>query len=161
MTEAPKTTLTDGSPVTPDHREIQPNGQQKGYVVLSADERAKGFVRPFRDAYRHVGAKPIYPVRPLRTGESAKYEVAVGTVYEEYPPEMEPAKGRYWEPEDIQPGCGAITTMSRSIAETYARDPTFYSGTFCSTCRKHFPVGRQGQFTWYEMDGREGPKVGT
>lgn len=29
--------LTDGSPVTPDHREINPaTGQQKGYVVLSA-----------------------------------------------------------------------------------------------------------------------------
>ena len=35
------TTLTDGSPVTPDHREIDPaTGQQKGYVVLSAEERA-------------------------------------------------------------------------------------------------------------------------
>ena len=32
--------LTDGSPVTPDHREIDPaTGQQKGYVVLSAEER--------------------------------------------------------------------------------------------------------------------------
>jgi hypothetical protein len=40
-------TLTDGSPVTPDHREINPaTGQQNGYVVLSAEERAKGFVRP-------------------------------------------------------------------------------------------------------------------
>jgi hypothetical protein len=57
--------------------------------------------------------------------------------------------------------CGKITTMSREIAETYARDPTFYSGTFCATCRGHFPVGEDGQFTWYEMDGREGPKVGT
>ena len=105
-------TLADGSPVTADHRELKPNGQQKDYVVLSAAERAKGFVRPFRDAYRHQK-------------------------------------------------CGAITTMSRSIAETYARDPGFYSGTFCSTCRSHFPVGEEGEFTWYEMDGTEGPKVGT
>ena len=57
--------------------------------------------------------------------------------------------------------CGKITTMSRDIAETYARDPGFYSGTFCTTCRAHFPVGENGEFTWYEMDGREGPKVGT
>lgn len=35
--EPPKTTLADGSPVTPDHRELKPNGQQKGYVVLSED----------------------------------------------------------------------------------------------------------------------------
>lgn len=57
--------------------------------------------------------------------------------------------------------CGAITTMGRSLAETYARDPSFYSGTFCSTCRNHFPVGEDGEFTWYENDGTEGPKVGT
>jgi len=106
-------TLTDGSPVTADHREINPaTGLQKGYVVLSEQERAKGFVRPYRDAYRHSK-------------------------------------------------CGAITTMSRPLAETYARDPEFYSATFCSTCRSHFPVGEDGEFTWYEMDGTEGPKVGT
>ena len=85
---------------------------QKAYVVLSEAERAKGFVRPFRDAYRHLK-------------------------------------------------CGKITTMGRAIAETYARDPEFYSGTFCTTCRAHFPVGEDGEFTWYEMDGSEGPKVGT
>jgi hypothetical protein len=35
--------LTDGSPVTDDHREIDPRtGQQKGYVVLTAVERSKG-----------------------------------------------------------------------------------------------------------------------
>ena len=27
--------------------------------------------------------------------------------------------------------------------------------------RAHFPVGEAGEFTWFEMDGREGPKVGT
>ena len=50
MDGLPKTTLTDGEPITPDHREINPlTGLQKGYVVLSAEERAKGFVRPYRD----------------------------------------------------------------------------------------------------------------
>lgn len=52
-----KITLTDGSPVTPDHREIITDGiragQQKGYVVLSEEERAKGFVRPVRTGYIH------------------------------------------------------------------------------------------------------------
>ena len=51
--------------------------------------------------------------------------------------------------------------MSRDLAETYARDPQFYSGTFCTACRGHFPVGEAGEFTWYENDGSEGPKVGT
>jgi len=100
--------LTDGSPVTADHREIRPDGQQKGYVVLSDEERAKGFVRPVRSTYVHEK-------------------------------------------------CGGITTMGRSLAETYARDPAFYSGTFCATCRSHFPVGAEGEFVWSGTD----IKVGT
>ena len=106
---SPKTTLTDGSPVTPDHREIDPNtGIQKGYVVLSAEERAKGFVRPVRRSYKHLT-------------------------------------------------CGVVTTMGQTIAETYARDPYFYSGTFCCGCGAHFPVGEDGEFVW---DGTD-EKVGT
>lgn len=57
--ERPATTLTDGSPVTEDHRELKPNGQQKGYVVLSEEERAKGFVRPVRSSYRHLKCNTI------------------------------------------------------------------------------------------------------
>lgn len=114
-------TLTDGSPVTADHREHDPKtGMQKGYVVLSDAERAKGFVRPVRESYRHVGA-----------------------------------------PDGHQPRCNSITTMGRRLAETYARDPFFYSGTFCARCGGHFPVGEDGEFIWYENDGSEGPRVGT
>src|SRR5438046_765060 len=44
--------LTNGAPVTEDHRDIDPStGQQKGYVVLTAEERVKGFVRQVRDTY--------------------------------------------------------------------------------------------------------------
>jgi hypothetical protein len=102
-------TLADGSPVTEDHRELKPNGQQKDYVVLSESERAKGFVRPVRRSYVHQK-------------------------------------------------CGGTTTMSQSIAETYARDPYFYSGTFCVDCRGHFPVGEDGEFTWLDNPDQ---KVGT
>lgn len=41
--------------------------------------------------------------------------------------------------------CGTVTSMSVPIAETYARDPSFYSGTFCCGCKNHFPVD---QFVW-------------
>lgn len=59
-------TLTDGSPVTDGHTELKPNGQQKGYVVLSAEERARGFVRPVRLGYVHVGIPgPKYSLRDL------------------------------------------------------------------------------------------------
>jgi hypothetical protein len=104
-----RTTLTDGSPVTPDHREIDPRtGMQKAYVVLSAEERAKGFVEPVRRSYRHQK-------------------------------------------------CGVVTTMGQALAETYAREPEFYSGTFCAGCGTHFPVGEDGEFVW---DGTE-QRVGT
>ena len=89
--------LTDGSPVTPDHREIDPlTGQQKGYIVLTAEERAKGFMRPVRQVYVH-------------------------TV------------------------CDTETRMGLALAETYARDPGFYGGTFCCHCREHRPLK---EFVW-------------
>jgi hypothetical protein len=44
--------------------------------------------------------------------------------------------------------CGSDTTMGQTLAETYARDPYFYSGTFCCACRDHFPVGEDGEFVW-------------
>lgn len=53
MNDTPKRTMTDGAPVTPDHRELKENGQQKGYVVLSQEEREKGFIRPIRTKYIH------------------------------------------------------------------------------------------------------------
>jgi len=49
----PKTTLTFVIQGTPDHRELRPDGMQKAYVVLSKEERAKGFVRPVRRSYLH------------------------------------------------------------------------------------------------------------
>ena len=53
--------------------------------------------------------------------------------------------------------CGTDTTMAQTIAETYARDPFFYSGTYCCACRGHFPVGDDGEFVWKGT----GQKVGT
>lgn len=110
MTDKPSRTLTDGSPVTPDHRDIDPKtGMQKGYVALSEEERAKGFVRPVRRTYIHLK-------------------------------------------------CGAETRMGQSLAETYARQPDFYSGTYCATCHDHFPVGKDGEFVWKDNPDE---KVGT
>lgn len=104
----PRTTLTDGRQIYPEHRNLKPNGQQNDYVVLAEEERAKGFVRPVRRSYKHLK-------------------------------------------------CGTVTTMGQTLAETYARDPNFYSGTFCCGCSSHFPVGENGEFVW---DGTK-EKVGT
>lgn len=72
-------------------KKILPNGQQEKYLVLSDEERAKGFVRPVRETYRHLA-------------------------------------------------CGNTTTMGSALAETYARNPKFYGGTFCCSCCKHFSL---------------------
>lgn len=87
---------------------IGSDGMQRDYLVLSEEERSKGFVRPVRRSYIHEK-------------------------------------------------CGGLTTMGQALAETYARDPKFYSGTFCAVCRSHFPVGEKGEFVW---DGTS-EKVGT
>lgn len=57
----------------------------------------------------------------------------------------------------IHTKCGVVTHMGRKIAETYARDPYFYGGTYCVECKTHFPVGESGEFVW---DGTT-EKVGT
>ena len=49
-----KKCMIDGSPVKPGFDKIDPKtGMQKDYVVLCPEERAKGYVRPFRDSYIH------------------------------------------------------------------------------------------------------------
>jgi hypothetical protein len=52
--------------------------------------------------------------------------------------------------------CGGATRMSQTIAETYARNPYFYSGTFCCHCGAHFPVGDDGEFVWEGTQERVG-----
>lgn len=41
--------------------------------------------------------------------------------------------------------CGVETVMNVKIAETYARNPKFYGGTFCASCMGHFSVH---EFYW-------------
>lgn len=153
------TTLTDGGKVTPDHREIDPaTGQQKGYVVLCEDERAKGFVRPVRRSYRHVG--PAGPAHPLRdaTDDERRRAGHDYVKFEAYQSES-PITGRFWtqaQLDSVGKGCGTVTTMSVVLAETYARDPGFYGGTFCAGCRMHLPVGANGEFVWEGTTERVG-----
>lgn len=54
-------TTTDGQPPRPGYENagapapINPvTGQHEAYYVLTPEERAKGFIRPYRDAYRHL-----------------------------------------------------------------------------------------------------------
>lgn len=107
--------LVSGEPVPEDrsHTKLKANGQQRDYVVLTPEERAKGFVRPVRKSYLHVGKDPVMNgIVLIKAGKGA---------------------------------CGTRTTMGQAIAETYARDPGFYSGTFCCTCGEHRSLD---EFVW-------------
>ena len=145
--------MTDGSPVTTNHRDIDPKtGMQKGYVVLSEEERAKGFVRPVRQEYTHVGPQPRNPdnLRDLTPEEERRYGDQAYAKFEEYPKSDASVVGRFWKQKDLDDnGCRGRTTMDPAIAETYARKPDFYGSTFCAHCKEHFPVGH---FIWVDTD---------
>lgn len=135
-------------------------GQHTSYWILTEEERAKGFVRPVRDRYQHVGLPaPRYPLRDLTAEELERYPTQGYIKYEDYPESESPLVGRFWtqaQLDKVDKGCGWVTTMGSAIAETYARNPRFYGSTFCSGCREHFPVGPFGEFTWLD-----GERVGT
>lgn len=152
----------------PNHPEVKrgppddtPVPQHDTYLVLSEAERAKGFVRPVRYGYVHVGiAGPKYPLRDLTDEENARYPEAGYVKFEQYPESESPALGRYWlqkQLDSIGKGCGTLTTMGRELSETYAREPGFYGSTYCCGCHMHRPVGEAGEFVW---DGTQ-IRVGT
>lgn len=145
--------LAPGVPDTTDRGD----GQQKGYVALSEEERRKGFVRPVRRSYVHVGSRPKYPTRDLTPEETGRYAGAGYVKFEAYPPEGI-SLGRYWTAAQLASGCGTTTSMSQPLAETYARQPDFYGGTFCAHCRTHFNVGENGEFVWLDNPDQ---RVGT
>lgn len=122
----------------------EPVPQNEAYLVLSEEERAKGFVRPYRDSYRHVGLSPTYPLRDLTAEERGRY----GDHFAKY--EQSP-RGRFWTQDELdKKGCGAVTTMGRALSETYAREPAFYGYTYCVHCSMHRPVE---EFVW-TLDGQ-------
>lgn len=136
-----------------------PVPQQDVYLVLSADERAKGFVRPVRREYTHVGAPRPAGLRELTDDERTRYAAFGYAAFEPYPESRSPLTGRYWtqkQLDDAGKGCGVTTTMGLALAETYARDPRFYGATYCVGCRMHLPVGEHGVFVW-----TDGSRVGT
>jgi len=132
-------------PNDPNLKVIEPSGMQKSYLVLSEEERAKGFVRPVRRSYKHVGERPAYPLRDLTPEESERHASAGYVKFEPYPESESPVTGRFWTEAQLASGCGSVTTMGLALAETWARDVNFYGGTFCSHCGRHFPVA---EFVW-------------
>jgi hypothetical protein len=143
-------------------KKIEQSGMQKCYLVLSDEERAKGFIRPVRRTYKHVGRSVCGKIKPPTDGRlGGNLDVCCMEVGHE---------GECWhvfqtlvnrdaqiaEQEHRIGGCDGVTTMGQAIAETYARDPKFYGGTFCCQCGTHLPVGEHGEFIWVDDATRVG-----
>jgi hypothetical protein len=160
MSDAPKLATTKGDTV--DHAlasQTEATGQHESYVVLAPEERAKGFVRPYRDSYEHVGIRPTYPTRALTAEEGERFAGGNYVAFEAYPDDAPEKRnnsitGRYWTAAQLSSGCNTVTTMGRALSETYARDPRFYGLTFCVHCNRHLPVA---EFTWT----KDGERVGS
>ena len=142
------------------HDELPGAPQNAAYLVLSEEERAKGFVRPVRMAYVHRGIHgPRYQTRDLDEKEASLYRGEY-VKYEPYPQDGSHGSsiGRFWtqkELDSIGKGCGMVTTMSRPLAETYAREPGFYGSTYCCVCTMHRPVN---EFVWDGTDEEVGSR---
>jgi hypothetical protein len=152
----PRVTTTSGREPTTDGGAPEPvdpkTGQHGSYWVLTEGDRAKGFIRPVRSCYVHVGPMgPLHELRDLTAEEKERHASRNYVKYETYPDDAGPM-GRFWTQDQLDgvgKGCGVKTTMTIAIAETYARDPKFYGFTFCCGCKVHFPVS---EFIW---DGTE------
>jgi len=152
---------SEGSTGAPTDEQL-PDGQYKDHWILSEEERSKGFIRPVRSVYRHVGIPgPKGELRDLDVKQEELFGDCGYMKFEVYPENELPMTGRFWteaELNSIDQGCGTETTMaSQALSETYAREPRFYGSTFCVGCGDYFPVGERGEFIWTD----DGTRVGT
>ena len=133
--------------------DAEPIKQHDVYLVLSEEERAKGFIRPVRKTYVHVGReiKGELPL-PLTDEEKERYKDYNYVAYSKNTDEDSALVGTYLTQHDLDTykngyggGCGVATTMGEALAETYARNPKFYGSTYCVGCQKHLLVE---EFKW-------------
>ena len=160
-----KCTARGGAPENPESASVPTDrkladGQYADHWVLCEAERAKGYVRPLRRAYKHVGISgPKYLLREITDEERERYSKLGYIKFEAYPKSDSPVTGRFWtqaELDKIGKGCGTVTTMPRLCAETFAREAGYYGSTFCCGCGAYFPVGAAGEFVWDGTDERVG-----
>lgn len=49
----------------------------------------------------------------------------------------------------VHTGCYKMTRIPLDVAENFARDPSFYTTTFCHHCQAQHPVA---EFGWHDGD---------
>ena len=134
-------------------QDTEPVPQAAVYLVLSDAERKRGWIRPYREGYKHVGPQgPKYLLHDLTFEQKNTYLGSGYVKYEKYPEDKESSTiGRFWTQEQLDAvgsGCGVVTWMGAPIAETYAKSPSFYGSTYCVNCRMHRPVD---EFVWVDQ----------
>jgi len=164
--EEPKMCTTSGRPVDVVRSEqTEKVGQHKDYIVLCPDERAKGFIRPVRQDYIHVGqsicAKGIPHSEPSFEAPKLGGNRNICLLPFEHEGECDGPFMNVSQHEHARllqshrrGGCGTSTHMGLALSETYARDPKFYGSTFCCMCNRHLPVA---EFVW----SKDGEVVGS
>ncbi len=135
----------------------KPGPQADVYLVLGPEERARGFVRPVRQTYRHVGPEgPRHPLRDLTEDEHSQYDKFGYVKFEPWDEGYSNVMGYFWtqaQLDAVGKACQQETWMGLDLAETYARDPRFYGATYCTMCQAHFQVA---EFVW-----EDGTRVGS
>jgi hypothetical protein len=164
QTAPPRCTVSGEMPTNPNDAptpsdETRPDGQKVDHWVMCPGEIIKaGFKRPVRTSYQHVGPTgPDFPLADLTEEQKLRIGDAGYVKFEKYPAgHRGSAIGRYWTQEKLDAvdnGCGTVTSMPMSIAETYAANPSYYGSTFCCGCRKYLPVA---EFVWDGTTDRVG-----
>lgn len=159
-TNPPQKTVINGF----DYGVTKPDGQHERYPTLSAEERAKGFVRPVRQEYAHVGRAVCGDTSTVMEKPAEPGKVWACTMQPGHDGEHE-SWGQMLPEEaarQVQGGCGGtVTWMGLALAETYARQPDYYGATYCTKCRTHPPVGPFGEFVWVVNGKASNERVGT
>lgn len=109
--------------------------------TTKADRYATTDGKPPREGYENATAPA--PIEPT-TGQHEAYWVL--SEEDRKKGWVRPLRRKY-----IHKMCGTVTSMGLALCETYAKNPGFYSHTFCMGCNDHLPVS---EFTWDE-DGAE------
>lgn len=143
----------------------KPTPQAKKYLVLSDEEIKKGFKRPIRSSYVHVGkALPSLHEGELEelSAEDTEHYKSEGWVALFKYKNTSNGLGKMCTQKEVDHilnkkanigGCNTSTTMGLKLAETYAAEPGFYGYTYCCGCQKHLPVE---EFVW-----DDGSRVGS
>lgn len=117
---------------------------------LSAEDLARGFIRPLRFEVRHVGRPTPEGLRPLTEAELARFGEP-GGMYED----KGEGRGRFWSAQMVTEltGCGKTMDIIPVIAESLARHVIAPKTLRCMNCGQLPPIRA---FEWTDGGGRLG-----